>query len=324
MVHAMALDRGRLPRVAWGAFILACGCGPTFKAPEPPPDRPGVLINKLPGKTTLGNGRHVVVGEMCPQGAGGRPAVAPLIMRGVGWSDAAADVNAAVERGSVPRFVVFGVDGKMAGVFDTLGVVDVGLQQQVASGTYAGASPCTYGAAAKAKPAPGEIATRAEDPKCGAATNSCGVAVGELTHPDEPPTTPAYVTGGACITGDQLAVDIDGDGRIESFPITGVLDGIRGPAAEWSASPTATAACTPTFQLYDIKLAPEPDPGKGIDQKSVVMLDVLAVVDLDGDGRKELVLALRFPTVRSVVVYSATATANRLELAGEATSFPSR
>ena len=29
------------------------------------------------------SGRHIVVGEMCPQGAGGRPAVAPLLMRTV-------------------------------------------------------------------------------------------------------------------------------------------------------------------------------------------------------------------------------------------------
>ena len=52
------------------------------------------------------------------------------------------------------------------------------------------------------------------------------------------------------------------------------------------------------------------------------MLDVLGVVDLDGDGRKELVLALRFPTVRTIVVYTAPSSAQRLELAGEAQSFP--
>ena len=196
-----------------------------------------------------------------------------------------------------------------------MGIVDAGLPQQVAMGAYAGASPCTYGANAIARPKPGDIVTRAEDPKCGAATQSCGLALAELTHPDEPPTTPVYVTGGACITGDQLAVDIDGDGRIESFPLIGVLDGARAPAAEWSASPTATAACEPKFQLYDIKL-------KGEDPKSEVSLDVLGVVDLDGDGRRELVLALKFALVRTIVVYTATSQPQRLELAGEATSFP--
>ncbi|MDB4953851.1 MAG: hypothetical protein JWO36_1420 [Myxococcales bacterium] len=262
----------------------------------------------------------MILGEMCPQGAGGRPAVDPLIMRGIQWTDAAADVVETVERGSVPRFIVFGVDGKMAGVFDTLGVVDIGVQQSVATGTYVGASPCTY--ALSDKPSPGQLATRAEDPACGPVTNSCGIAVGEITHPDDPPITPAYTTGAACVSGDQLAVDIDGDGRVESFPISGVLDGIRGPAAEWSASPAAPGACTPHFQVYDIKLLPEPDPGKPVDQKSAVMLDVLGVVDLDGDGRRELVLALRFPTVRSIVVYSPSSSAQRLELVGESPSFP--
>jgi hypothetical protein len=265
------------------------------------------------------SGRHVVVGEMCPQGAAGRPAVAPLFVRGVQWSDTPAEVAAAVERGSVPRFVVFGTDGKMAGAFDTLGLLDVGLGQSVASGTYAGASPCTYEAAKQMTP--GQVVTRGEEPRCGPATAGCGLAVAEIVHPDEPPQTPSFATGGACLSGDQLAVDIDGDGRIESFPIVGVLDGIRGPAAEWSASPTATAACTPHFQLYDLKLVAEPDPGKTVDLKSTVLLDVLGVIDLDGDGRKELVLALRFPTVRTIVIYTPSDSAQRLQLAGEATAF---
>ena len=45
------------------------------------------------------------------------------------------------------------------------------------------------------------------------------------------------------------------------------------------------------------------------------------LVDLDGGSRKELVLALRFPTVRTVVVYSAPSSPERLELVGEAQSF---
>jgi hypothetical protein len=269
-----------------------------------------------------GGGRQVLLGEMCPQGAGGRPAVAPLVLRNVGWTDNATDVTSVVERGSVPRFVVFGVDGKLAGAFDTMGVVDVGLPQQVAAGAYAGASPCTYGAPAIAKPKAGEITTRAEDPKCGVATGSCGLAVGEVTHPNDEHVAPTYITGGACISGDQLAVDIDGDGRIESFPLAGVLDGTRSPAPEWSASPTATAACDPKFALYGVQLSAAADPGKAVDPKSVVSLDVLGVVDLDGDGRRELVLALKFSTVRTIVVYTATSQPQRLELAGEATSFP--
>lgn len=48
----------------------------------------------------------------------------------------------------------------------------------------------------------------------------------------------------------------------------------------------------------------------------------MGVVDLDGDGKQELVLALRFPTVRSIVVYGTTGIPQRLELLGEAAGFP--
>lgn len=287
-----------------------------------PPAEP-VGVNRMPVSHAPANGgRQVLLGEMCPQGAGGRPAVAPLLMRNVGWTDNATSVSAVIERGSVPRFVVFGVDGKLAGAFDTMGSVDVGLPQQVAAGAYAGASSCSSGAAVDAKLKPGEIKTRTEDPTCNLATSGCGIAVGEVTHPDDERGTQTYVTGGACLSGDSLAVDIDGDGRIESFPIAGVLDGTRSPAPEWSAAATSTAACDPKFALYNIQLAAAPDPGKPVDPKSVVTMDVLGVLDLDGDGRRELVLALKFATVRTIVVYTATAQPQRLELAGEATSFP--
>jgi hypothetical protein len=262
------------------------------------------------------SGRQIMVGEMCPQGAAGRPGVAPLILRTIGWTDNANEVDGVIERGGVPRFAVLGLDGKTAGVFDTVGLAEVGARQQIASGTYVGAPPCSTDV--------GKDVPRKDDPKCTQATNGCGLAVGEVTRPDDPPHTPSFVTGGICLSGDALAVDIDGDGVVESFPLAGVLDGSRGPAAEWSAAPTAGAACKPTFQLYGIRLVPEPDPGKKVDEKSVVILDVLGVVDLDGDGRREIVMALRFPTVRSIVVYSAAGSAQRLGLAGEATSFPPR
>jgi hypothetical protein len=309
MFPLMPFDRGALPRVAWLALISACG--PAVKPPSPPAEPEP--IGKVGPTQVHAGGREVVVGEMCPQGAGGRPAVAPLVMRTVQWTDNAGEVSATVERGSVPRWVVFGTDGKRAGFFDTLGLVDIAPNQSVASGTYAGSSPCSYST--------GALSQRADDPKCIAATGGCGLAVGELAHPDEPPDDVELATTGACLSGDELAVDIDGDGRVESFPLADVLDGIRGPAAEWSAAPTAAAACKPQFQLYDVKLVPAAEAGKPADAKGTVMLDVLGAVDLDGDGRKELVLALRFPTVRSIVVYSAVETPLRLSLVGEAVSF---
>jgi hypothetical protein len=309
----MPTDRLAPQRVAWLVLGAAwISCAPSFRPPTPPPE-PGPVGKLEPRREPTGGGRQIVAGELCPFGAGGRPAIAPLLMHAVQWTSAAADVTNVIERGSVPRFVVFGVDGKPAGAFDTVGTADIGLEQAIASGTYVGASPCTADAGQGA---------RTEDPACGPALNGCGLAVGELTRPDDPPETPKFDTGGACLSGDALAIDIDGDKIAESFPLSGVLDGVRSPTAEWSAGPTAGAACKPTFQLYNVKLVAQPEPGKKIDLKATVVLDVLGIIDLDGDGRKEVVLALRFPTIRTIVVYTAPNSAQRLELAGESESFP--
>lgn len=330
MVRAMAFDCGALTRVACITALFACG--PTVK-PGSVPGEPGPVTRGAPPLKIDPSGRHVMVGEMCPQGAAGRPAVTPLIMRGVEWTDNNADVTATVERGTVARFVVFGVDGKPAGAFDTLGLVDIAPGQSVASGTYVGASPCTY--SVSANPNAGQMQTRGEDPACGLATKGCGIAVGEIAHPDDVPPSPVFATSGACMSGDDLAVDIDGDGVLETFPIANALDGIRAPASEWSASATATPSapgpCKPTFAVYGLKLMAPARSAKAIPVKGVpvapaagdamVTLDVLGVIDLDGDGRKELILAMRFPTVRSIVVYTATESSQRLELAGEGQSF---
>ncbi|MGE0548949.1 MAG: hypothetical protein AB7O24_32735 [Kofleriaceae bacterium] len=308
----MAIDHRKLVHVAWGAAIA--GCSPSFRPPAPPPEPGPVVVGKpQQPRPSSGGGRQVLVGEMCPQGAAGRPAVAPLMMRTHQWSDAASDLSNTIERGSVPRFVVYGVDGKPAGAFDTVGLAAIGVAQSVAAGTYMGAPPCTSDAGKGA---------RTDQPQCTAATHGCGLAVAELRRPDDDVDTPAFTTGGACLSGDAIAVDIDRDGVIESFPLAGVLDGIRSPSAEWSAAPTAGAVCKPQFQLYDIKLVRAAEPGKPVDTKSLVVLDVLGVLDLDGDGRDELVIALRFPTVRTILVYTASGSAQRLEIAGEGESFP--
>ncbi|HEX2688911.1 MAG TPA: hypothetical protein VHN14_19950 [Kofleriaceae bacterium] len=307
----MAIDPGELPRVAWFFALVALGaCGPRVRPDVPFPEEPIARRERAPVPARLG--RQVIVGELCPRGAAGRPAVAPLLMRTLQWTDAPAEVGNAVERGSAPRFVAFGVDGKLAGLFDTLGLAEVSLGQSVASGTYVGGAPCSSDAGS---------GQRTDDPACAAATNGCGLAVAEIARPDDPPQTPAYQVGGACLAGDALVVDIDGDGVVEAFPLSGILDSIRGPAQEWSASRNARPGCAPRFVLYDVRLMPEAEPGKSPDPRAVVMLDLLGVVDLDGDGRKELVVALRFPTVRTVVAYSANSSPERLELVGEAQSF---
>jgi len=286
-------------------------CGPAVR-PDRPPSEPGPVVNNLQRPRGKVSGRQLVVGEMCPQAAAGRPAVAPLMMRTHAWIDNPADVAAVVERGTVPRFIVFGVDGKIAGRFDTLGLAELGPSQAIASGTYVGSPPCTADAGS---------GQRIEDPTCAPATAGCGLAIGEITRPDEGSDLIGVTTGGACLQGDALAVDIDGDKAMEQFPLAGVLDGIRSPSAEWTAAPVVGAACAPKFAVFGGKINPQLEAGKGSADKHVVGIDVLGVVDLDGDGRMELVLALAFPTVRTIVVYTSTGSPQRLELAGEGQSF---
>ena len=317
MVHAMAIDLRGLRRVAWPVLaVVVLGCGPAVR-PDRPPSEPSPIAKPQLHKPAVTSGRQIMIGEMCPQGAAGRPAINPIAMRTVAWTDDDQELANVVERGGVGRFTVFGTDGKTAGVFDTVGLADIGFGQSVASGTYVGAAPCTSDAGK---------GQRNEEPKCGLATGGCGLAIGELGRPDDPRETVGFKTAGACISGDALAVDIDGDGKIEAFPFSGVLDSVRSPAQEWSAAPTAGAACKPDFHVYYVKLVPQAEPGRPLDpkliEKQTVTLHLLGVVDVDGDGRMELILELEFATVKTILIYTASGSAQRLELAGENAAFP--
>jgi hypothetical protein len=273
--------------------------------PEPPIEPP----KPLKGRSV---GRQVLVGEMCPVAAAGRPGVAPLFLRNVQWTSDADVVVDPIAHGTVGQFAVLGFDGARSGVFETIGVADAGLPQEIGAGSYVGASPCTRDAGG---------GTRAEDAACGAATKGCGIAIADATHGPEASPPPVTV-GGGCMAGDLLAIDIDGDSKLEHFPIARFLDGVRAPAQEVSAAPVASATCAPRFAIYGLKLAPGVEPGAKVDPKYQVDVDVLAVADLDGDGRRELVLALRYPDNRTIAMYSATASAGRLDLVGESVSWP--
>src|SRR5262245_40510855 len=157
----MPLDRGPLTAVAplvllSGAFLA---CGPTVRPDGPggEPGPPSVAPPEKPGTSGIRPGRPILLGEMCPEAAAGRPGVAPLILRGVQWSDEPDAVADPIARGLASRFAVIGFDGARAGVFEALGAADAGLPQDVAAGTYVGASPCTRDAGKGA---------RAEDVGC--------------------------------------------------------------------------------------------------------------------------------------------------------------
>ncbi len=275
------------------------GCRPAMAPVMPPPepgDSPTVVAPRKDGGS-VGPGRRILVGEMCPLGAAGRPALAPLLLRGVQWIDEPTEVGNAISHGEAAKFSVFGVDGKRAGVFDPVGIAEVGLAQPVAAGSYVGSGPCTRAAA---------NGSRLEEPACQAATRGCGLAV-TLLGDDAGGRGGEWQTGGACVSGEALALDVDNDGAAEAFALTGLLDAVRAPAEIIEPRAAAPGSCAPTFTVFGLRNAPAVEAGKAADPRYLVLIDVLGVVDFDGDGLKELVLGLRYPDSRSVVIYSGVA-----------------
>lgn len=308
----MAIDRVTRSLVACQGTLLLlsvgflAGCGPRY-VPESMPNSTPSVASVRSGRQA-GPGQQILLGEMCLQAAAGRPAVDPLLIRGVQWGNDPAELSSAIERNSDAQFAVLGLDGSRAGIFVSLGLAEIPGLDGVAAGSYVGSSPCTRAVAG---------GDRAEDPACNIAMKGCGLAIADL-GPGR--SAPELGVGTACLRGDAVVVDIDGDGTKESFATKDLLDGARAPSGEWLAQPMGADAtgCTAAFAIYNSMLTPASDGVGKPDPRFNVGLDLLGVVDLDGDGRVELVLALRYADARTVVVYSARTMANRLELIGEA------
>src|SRR5688572_26668288 len=118
----MPLDRVVERSVAWGvAVLVACGPAVRPEAPGEEPTPPRMIKRPAPAA-----GRSALIGEMCPQAAGGRPGLAPLALRDVSWSSERGELVDALARGTAAQFTVLAVDGRKAGVFSAIGTADVG------------------------------------------------------------------------------------------------------------------------------------------------------------------------------------------------------
>src|SRR6187401_3451648 len=117
--------RARLPLPSPGpamallavACASVCACGPRVDPADP--DRATDTGRGATGPRTgpdRRGTRDVLIGEMCPTAAAGRPAVLPLFLRNVGWQSQAADVSAPLERRNARQFAVLGWDGRRVGV----------------------------------------------------------------------------------------------------------------------------------------------------------------------------------------------------------------
>jgi hypothetical protein len=170
----------------------------------------------------------------------------------------------------------------------------------VLSGGYAGVAPCD---------SKDKAVDKAATVACVDAQGKCGLAVASLgvDGVDEPPR---LRTGGACVEDTLLRVDLDGDGLAEAFPIAAFLDEVKAPADTVAASATtAASSCTAAFAL--------PVLVRGKDAKAFRALDLVGVVDLDDDGRLELVVQYRYASVRTWAVYVADDKLAQLTLVAE-------
>jgi hypothetical protein len=241
--------------------------------------------------------RPVLVGELCPDKGGGRAAILVLAARQVGWTVDADVLDGLVRRGGERAWAVLGYRGNRAGVFSALGAVDLGTALPTVTGGFAGHSVCDDGHGGTLK-------------DCGAAQAGCGVAVASLL-PDGGDEAPAVATGDACVDAGTLWIDIDSDGQREGFAAAAFLDELKAPADEVAAKAGAGApeACAAAFAWSNLVT--------GRDPKAFRALDLVAVADLDDDGRREIVVQYRYGTVRTLAIYAAPQTSSRLVLAAE-------
>lgn len=296
------------------AVVGLLGCGPRVN-PEGPGTEPSVepVAKVTPSRSSQPPTREVLVGEMCPAAAAGRAGVMPLVVRRLSWDDNREQVALVLERNMARQFSVLGWDGRRVGVFSVAGAAS-GPAGTFAAGSYAGGGSC--------EARPSSTGESEPVPECEKTMLSCGLAVA-LVRPaggagsapfEEDPDPAAFRPAGACTAGDKLLVDVDGDGAVEAFPTADFLGPMRAPAEEVLAVDAGSASCVPQFASRAVLPAGDPRDWRG--------LDIVGVLDLDGDGRSELIAAYNYQSRRTWAVYSAQSSAGRLDLVGEGVAWP--
>lgn len=289
-----------LTAIAVAGLMIAGGCGPRPRRPGEPPVVTGAVIPPAPLPSEVPK-EGAVAGLLCADAAAGGMVVTPVAVAAGGWS-----VAGEVGLGSAVRqFSIYGWSGRRMGAFSVAGAGAVG-KRQVAIGSYAGSPPCTE--PRQAGQAPEKVAA------CTAALGECALAVADLEPGGGPGARPygelrdpvAHETGGACIAGHHLVIDLDGPGGegAKGFSLRG-LGRAGPPPVELLAMPPAKAArCTPAFAVAKVAVA------------GATVVDVLGVIDIDRDGRFEVVMGYRHGEASRpdrVVIYSATETTMRLD-----------
>lgn len=267
-----------------GCFAVSCGSSPKAVHKKPAQRRQAPPAPPTSAKPDL------MVGQMCPRAAAGRPAVIPVAVRAGRWRVDPDQNQRLIARRGARQFTVLSWTGKRAGFFQVAGAAQSN-GRTMAIGSYAGSLPCHDD---EGKP----IAD------CIGATGGCGLALARLepsgglkARPFEEDPEPFELSGAAaCVARDELAVDVDGDGKHELFErATLTTDGKL--AGELVAASSAVRRCSPTSSFAGLAGA----------------VSLVAAADIDSDGRVDIVLSHRAEGREFWALYRAGQTPRRLE-----------
>jgi hypothetical protein len=235
-----------------------------------------------------------LLGEVCFDGSQAGPRLQlHFAIRNGTWVGEPSDVAAPLRRGR-PSFTVFAVDGRRDGVFRPWHAVGSGpagvVRGAYGPDRYRGWGPCALGR----EPRLGKIV----DGAC----QGCGIAV---AHVGSDVDGVQDVTR-MCMAEHSLVADMDGDGKAEAFALDALFETPTAPE-HLDGVEAGTGTCSAKrFAWW------QPAIG-GSRKPDTTYVDVLGVADFDGDGRREVVLAVRSGPVSRLVVYRAARGAVRLD-----------
>ncbi len=275
-------------RITISAALI--GCGGAQKPTPKPETEAQMAVSPAPKSTpaTISQAR-VLLGWYCPDSGGGRPAVQPILALDQTWQSSKEFLAHAIGARQTKRFSVMAYDGGRAGSFAVAGAASLG-ETTLAIGSYVGAGTCD------SLDALGKV--RSQDAQCLSTTGGCALAVGELdaaggfdARPyEEDPDEEEWLRGAACEVGEDLLIDVDGDGATERFSLAELVAG-QVPV-ELPLRQDGKTSCEPSFA--------------GVFGELIR----LGVIDLDRDGRLEVV----YRRGEDVFLYGAPHSPARMEL----------
>lgn len=291
----------RLLSIVSISFSLVA-CGGALNKKKKAPTKPTHTADKEPtasGVSAVRKDSHpVFLGWYCPDAAAGRPALRPLMAKDTEWTADPKALAKAIGTRRARQLSVLAWQGHRAGAFAVAGLAR-DARGSMAIGSYLGSPPC-QGPATVGEPG-------ADDPVCLSQTHGCALAIGPMeaaggfeSRPyEEDPDRQEIAVASACEAESVLVMDTDLDGKPERFNISDLQTETDAPV-ELALAPTSSAQCLPNFA------APSSALGD---------LVRLAVIDVDGDGRPEV---LYRRGAGEFLLYGAPSNPARLELLGRA------